>query len=210
MSYDEGTFIEPLGLRGPGPTGSRRLQPGQTVLVLGSGISGLLHIMLARRPGPSRIIATDISDFSSRPRWRLGADRVISAHDDVPAKVQEANEGRGADLVIVCTGAMSAFPTPWHRSTGPVSILCFATTEPGTDLQVPINEFWRNSVTILSSYAAAPMDLVEAIEVIRDRKVDVTRLITHRFPLDDAAMGFQMMASGQASVKILVYPQQTK
>jgi len=103
---------------------------------------------------------------------------------------------------------MSAFRDSLAAVDRAGSILCFATTEPGEDLEVPINEFWRNSVTILSSYAAAPVDLEEAIEVIRDRVIDVTRLITHRFPLEDAGTAFQMMASGQASVKILIYPHQ--
>jgi L-iditol 2-dehydrogenase len=209
MSYDEATFIEPLGcvIRGQRVVGGCK---GKTVLVLGSGVSGLLHIMLAKARGASKIIATDIADFKFEQAIALGADRVISAHHDVAAKVKEATDGRGADLIIVCTGALSAFSDALKAVDRAGTILCFATTEPGVDLQVPINEFWRNSVTITSSYAAAPVDLVEAIEVIRDREVQVARLITHRVPLDDAGVGFQMMANSQASIKILVYPQQTK
>jgi L-iditol 2-dehydrogenase len=86
------------------------------------------------------------------------------------------------------------------------TVLCFATTEPDVDLRVPINSFWRNSVTITSSYAAAPRDLEEAIELIDRGVVDVEGLITHRFPLERAGEAFRMMTSGERSVKILLYP----
>jgi len=181
MSFDEGTFIEPLGcvIRGQRTAGSC---DGKTVLVMGSGISGLLHIMLARATGAERVIATDINPF------------------------KEFTEGRGADLVIVCTGAMSAFRHAMVSVDRAGSILCFATTEPGDDLQVPINNFWRNSITLLSSYAAAPRDLEEAIEKIRDGVVDVTRLITHRFPIERAGDAFRTMVGEEDAVKIIIYP----
>jgi len=206
MSYDQGTFIEPLGcvIRGQRTAGGCE---GKTVLVMGSGISGLLHIMLAKASGAARIIATDVSEYKFEQALAVGADRVISAHHDVPARVRDYNDGRGADLIIVCTGAASAFQDAMTSVERAGSVLCFATTEPGTDLRVPINEFWRNSITILSSYAAAPGDLDEAIRVIDSGRVDVMRLVTHRFSLANAATGFKMMATGQNSVKILIYPQ---
>ncbi|MCU0860409.1 MAG: alcohol dehydrogenase catalytic domain-containing protein, partial [Thermoplasmata archaeon] len=83
MSYDEGVFIEPLacvvrGLR------MSDLEPGQSVLVLGSGIAGLLNIKLARALGAGRIIATDISDYRLDAAKRFGADHVFKATEDVP------------------------------------------------------------------------------------------------------------------------------
>jgi L-iditol 2-dehydrogenase len=205
MSFDEGTFIEPLGcvIRGQRAVGSCE---GKTVLVMGSGISGLLHVMLARATGAERVIATDINPFKLEQAIDCGAHHAIDAHDDVPARVREFTVGRGADLVIVCTGAMSAFRHAMVSVDRAGSILCFATTEPGDDLQVPINSFWRNSITLLSSYAAAPRDLEEAIEVIRDSVVDVTRLITHRFPIELAGDAFRTMVGEDDAVKILIYP----
>ena len=207
MSFDEGTFIEPLGcvIRGQRSAGSCA---GKTVLVMGSGISGLLHIMLARATGAERVIATDINPAKLEWAVKVGADHAVDARDDVPARVRECSEGRGADLVVVCTGAMSAFSDAMVSVDRAGSILCFATTEPGDDLQVPINSFWRNSITLLSSYAAAPCDLGEAIEAIRDHVVDVTRLITHRFPIERAGEAFRMMVGAQDAVKIIVYPHQ--
>ncbi len=104
MSYDEGVFIEPLAcvVRGLRMSG---LQPGQSVLVLGSGIAGLLNIKLARALGAGRIMATDVSEYRLDAAKRFGADHVFKATDDVPRLVKEVNGGAGVDLVIVCTGA---------------------------------------------------------------------------------------------------------
>jgi len=205
MSFDEGTFIEPLGcvIRGQRAAGGC---VGRTILVLGSGISGLLHLMLARSAGAERVIATDVVPAKLERAQELGADDVIDARADVPALLKDRNHGRGADLVIVCTGAESAFAQAMDAVDRAGTVLCFATTQPGVDLSIPINAFWRNSITVMSSYAAAPSDLEEAIRAISAGVTDVCRLVTHRLPLERAGEGFQLMADGNEAVKVLLYP----
>ena len=107
MTFDEGSFIEPLACVVRAQRFAR-MRAGQTILVIGSGISGLLHIQLARARGAERIIATDISDFRLNAAKQFGADATIHGSEDVPAKLLELNDGRLADLVIVCTAAMPA------------------------------------------------------------------------------------------------------
>src|ERR671914_593440 len=102
VSFDEGSFIEPLACVVRAQRFAR-LTAGQTVLVIGSGISGLLHIQLARARGAGRIIATDISDFRLKAAAQFGAQATIHGAEEVPDRIRELNEGRLADLVIVCT-----------------------------------------------------------------------------------------------------------
>src|SRR5919106_1662099 len=90
ITFDEGSFIEPLACVVRAQRFAR-LGAGQTVLVIGSGISGLLHIQLARARGAARIIATDISDFRLKAASGFGADAVICGSQDVPLKVRELN-----------------------------------------------------------------------------------------------------------------------
>lgn len=206
MSFDEGTFIEPLGCVVRGQR-EARLTAGQTVLILGSGISGLLHIMLAKAMGAGRIIATDISEFRLQKAREFGADATIGAREDVPARVREVNEGRAADLVIVCTGAFPAFQQAIKSVDRAGTIVCFATSDPGVDLPIPINDFWRNSVKVMSSYAAAPYDLAVALELIRMKRVDVSRMITHRYGLARTGEGFLKMVDGKDSLKVIIEPQ---
>ncbi len=205
VSFDEGVFIEPLacvvrGLR------VARLVPGQTVLVLGSGQAGLLNVALARALGAARIIATDVNEYRLRAARRFGADVAIPAEDDVPARLREANDGRPADLVIVCTGAYAAFVQALASVERGGTVLFFAPTEPGINLPIPVNDFWRNSITVMPTYGAGPYDLAVSLALIRGRRVPVREMITHRLDLAEAARGFQLTASAGESIKVVLYP----
>ncbi len=204
VSFEEGTFVEPLGcvLRGQRVA---QFKPGQSVLVLGSGISGLLHIMLARAMGAGRIIATDINKYRLKSALKAGADVSIKADEDIPARVKEIN-GRLIDLAVVCTGAYPAFTQALQSVDRGGTVLFFAATEPGVELPVPVNEFWRNSITLLPSYGNSPYDATVAVELIRSKRVPVTELITHRLPMNDAAEGFRLVAESAESIKVIIEP----
>jgi L-iditol 2-dehydrogenase len=205
VSYEDGAFVEPLACVVRGQRVAR-LQPGQTVLVLGSGISGLLHIALARALGAGRIVATDVSEYRLNAAQRLGADVVIGAQEDVPARLRQANEGRPADLVIVCTGAFPAFLQALQSVDRGGTVLFFAPTEPGVDLPVPVNDFWRNGITLMPSYGNSPLDAIVAIELIRARRVPVGEMITHRLSLAETGLGFQLVAEAGESIKVIIEP----
>ncbi len=206
VSYEEGVFVEPLAcvVRSQREAG---LKPGDSVVVLGSGMSGLLHILLAKASGSGRIIATDINPQRLKMAADLGAEAIIDAREDVPLSVREANGGRPADLVIVCAGALSAFQQALGCVDRGGTILCFATTEPGVELSVPLNDFWRNAITILPSYANSPYDARIALELIRSKRIPVAKLITHRLGLDETGRGFQLVAEAETSIKVIIEPQ---
>ena len=206
VSFEEGSFMEPLGcvMRGQRLA---RLTPGQTVLVMGSGISGLLHIMLAKALGAGRVIATDISPYRLKAAKDLGADAVINAKEDVPARLKELNGGWLAELVIVCTGAMAAFAQALKSVDRGGTLMYFATTNPGETLPVPINDYWRNGITLMPSYGNSPYDAEAAIALIRSGRVPVGKLITHRLGLAEAAQGFQLVAGAGESIKVILEPQ---
>ena len=133
VSYEEATFVEPLAcvLRGQRRAG---LQPGQSVLVIGSGISGLLHIQLARALGAGLIVATDVNSYRLEAAKRLGADAAISVEEYSPERLREANAGLLADLVIVCTGAVSAVNQALQSVERGGTVLFFAPTAPGINI----------------------------------------------------------------------------
>ena len=85
-------------------------------------------------------------------------------------------------------------------------MLFFAPTEPGLKLDIPVNEFWRNDMTLVTSYGAAPEDNREALELIRDKKVKVGALITHKLPLEKTGEGFRLTAEGKESLKVIIEP----
>jgi L-iditol 2-dehydrogenase len=205
MTFDEGSFIEPLACVVRAQRFAR-LTGGQTVLVVGSGISGLLHIQLARARGAARIIATDVSDFRLKAATDFGADTVLHGSEDVPARVRELNDGRPADLVIVCTGAMPAIQQAIKSVDRGGTLLFFAPTTAGVDVPIPLFDYWRDEISVVTSYAGSGGDLKESLELIRDHKVRVGDMVTHRLPLAEAGLGFQLTASGQDSIKVILDP----
>jgi L-iditol 2-dehydrogenase len=206
VSFEEGVFIEPLACVVRGQR-LANLQPGQSILILGSGISGLLHLLVARSLGAGRIIATDISNYRLQMAREFGADAVMHASEDIPERVRQINNGRLADLVVVCAGVLSAFTQALKSVDRGGTILCFATTEPGVELPVPINDFWRNEIKMMPSYGNSPLDAAVAIELIRSGRVPVNKMITHRLPLEKTGIGFQLVAEGGDSLKVVIEPQ---
>ena len=206
ISFEEGSFIEPLAcvVRGQRVAG---FKPGKIILIIGSGISGLLHLLLARASGAGRIITTDINRYRLRKAEEFGADGVLEASEDIPARVKELNDNRLADLVIVCTGALSAFKQALHSVDRGGTVLCFAPTDPGVELPIMVNDFWRNSITVMPSYANNPYDAEVAIELIRSRRVCVIPMITHRLGLADTGLGFKLMTDAKESIKVIIEPQ---
>ena len=205
MTFDEGSFIEPVAC----VVRAQRfadIGPGQTVLVIGSGISGLLHIQLARTRGAARIIATDISEYRLNAAKQFGADIVIHGAEDVPARLREANEGRLADRVIVCTGAMPGIQQAIKSLDRGATLLFFAPTTAGIDVPIPLFDFWRDEIKVVTSYAGSGADLQESLRLISERKVRVGEMVTHRLPLAQTGLGFELTASGQDSIKVIIDP----
>jgi L-iditol 2-dehydrogenase len=205
VSFDEGTFIEPLGcvIRGQR---FADIKQGDTVLVIGSGISGLLHIKLARTRGASKIIATDISQYRLDFAERSGADVVINSKDDVPAIVKDATDGKLADKVIVCTTAMQAFEQAFASVARTGTLLLFAPTDPKASIPLPLFDLYFKLVNIVFSYAAVTDDITEAIDLLKTKRIDVADMITHRFGLSDTQKGFDLVAKAEKSMKIIIEP----
>ena len=203
ISDDEGVFIEPLAcvIRGQRLAG---LRPGHTIVVIGSGVAGLLHVKLAKASGAAKVIATDIVEYRKAAARKAGADIVIDGREDVPAKVREANDGLLADYVITCTGAPKAIVQGLGCVDRGGTVLFFAPSEPTARVEIPFNGVWREEVTMTSSYGGSPRDIREAIELLATRRVTVRDLITHVLPLAEAKKGFRLVAQATDSIKVVL------
>jgi len=206
VSYEEGSFVEPLGCVVRGMR-LANLIPGQTVLVLGSGIAGSLNIKMAKALDASRIIATDVSEHRLKSARSFGADNTLHAKDDVPKKVREITGSNGADLVIVATGAFSAFDQAIRSVDRGGTVMFFAPPKPDELVPLPVNDLWRSEVRLMTSYAAAPYDLEEALKLISSHRITVEDMITHRLPLAETQKGFQLVEKGGESLKVVIEPQ---
>jgi len=205
ISFEDGVFVEPLAcvLRGQRLA---RLKPGQTVFVIGSGISGLLHIALARAAAAGRIIASDISEYRLRAARQFGSDETIDAKEVNPSKIREINQGRLADLVIVCAGTTSAYTQALQSVDRGGIVLCFAPLEPGLNLIFPFFDFWNDGITLMPTYGGSPLDITSAIELIRAHRLPLEDMITHRLPLSQTGQGFRLVAEAKESIKVVIEP----
>jgi len=206
MTYEEGVFIEPLGC----VCRAQRIanvSKGQTILILGSGVSGLLHLKLAKAKGIDTVITTDISEYRLKKAREMGATASIHANKDILSEVKKVNEGRTPDCIIVCTGALSA-ANQALKCVGPgTTLIFFAVPKPGENLKIPINEYWRNEVTITTSYGAAPEDLDESYGWIKTKQIEILDLISHRFPLSKAGEAFKVVCEADESLKVILEPE---
>jgi L-iditol 2-dehydrogenase len=206
VTYNEASFMEPLAcvLRGQK---TARLKPGQSVLVLGSGISGLLHIGLARALGAGLIAAVDTISYRLKKAGEMGADLAIHGDDDVITALRQANEGRLADLVIICFDGFIPLALKAVEKGG--TVLFFAGAPEGATLPATINDlFWRTETTLTSSYAGAPIDCKTALSLIKEKAVPVLETVTHRLSMAEGPSGFQNVCAPTEHncIKIIVEP----
>ncbi len=205
MSFEEGTFIEPLACVSRGQR-LANLQKEDSLLIIGSGISGILHAQLAKFKGIENIIVADINPYRLELAKKFGANHALNAKDNLPEKLKEVNDGHLADQVVVCTGATSAAMSAMDCVENGGTILFFAVPDPTVKLQVPINQFWRNEISMRTSYGAAPNDLEDSLRYLATGKLNVKDMITHRFSLREAQEGFRLMAEAGQSLKVILEP----
>jgi L-iditol 2-dehydrogenase len=86
------------------------------------------------------------------------------------------------------------------------TILFFAVPDPTVKLPVPINTFWRNEITMRTSYGAAPNDLEDSLKILSAKKLNIKDMITHTLPLREAQEGFRLMAEAGQSLKVILQP----
>ncbi|MCX7975083.1 MAG: alcohol dehydrogenase catalytic domain-containing protein [Candidatus Aminicenantes bacterium] len=203
LSYEESTFIEPLAcvIRSQHLA---KLKSGQIVLILGSGVSGLLHLQLAKRK-KCWVINTDIVEKKLSLAKEMGADFTLLATDNISEKIQE-KFGKKADLVILCTSSLSAIEQAWMSVDKGGTIVFFAVPGPEKKVFIPLNFFWTQEIKILTSYYCGPLEIEEAMKLLKERKIEVNRLISHRLPLDQTAQGYQLVLEGREALKIIIKP----
>ena len=110
--------------------------------------------------------------------------------------------------MVVCTGAESAIAQALESVECGGTVLFFAPTGPGVETPISINElFWRNDITLTTSYAGSPADYQTALELIRAGTIPVRQFITHHLSLAETGLGFQLVADAQNSIKVIIEPQ---
>ncbi len=204
ISDEDGTLIEPIACS---VKGFRKAQPmqGDTVLVIGLGVMGMIHILLARAYGAGRIIGADRVAYRLNKALELGADNVINvSHYTISAALQDITEGDRADLVIVGPNSVDAMIQGIDCVRPGGKVLFFTPAKPGEMLTIDPNYLYFNDIDIVTSYSCGPPDTLHAHDLVRERVVTAEKLVTHRFPIEKTQEAFSLTARAQDSLKVVI------
>lgn len=204
VSDEDGALVEPLAcvvksLRRAGDI------EGSSVLVVGLGVMGLMHVLLAKHWGAERVLAADLVSLRCDYARALGADEVIHCSaTDLPEQVMERTRGEGADVVIVGPAAASAVEQGLQCAARGGTVVQFMATEPETFVSFPGFDCYFREVRIVPSYSCGPVETRAALELIEARVVTAVQLVSHRYPLIRAAEAYRVAAEDRSAIKAII------
>ena len=208
VPFEQAAFVEPLMtvLKG---TKLLNLASDDTVLVIGQGPIGLMHAALARRTG-ARVLTSDLFPERHAIAARFGlADPIHAGSENVVERVLTETEGRGADAVILAVGGNGLIRTAMDAVRPGGKVMLFAQTQHGEAVFDPA-AVCVDEKTLLGSYSSSFPILSEVTGIVFGgyrNGFDLTQLISHRFPLENAVAAIAMASHPQAdSMKIMIEP----
>jgi len=208
IPFEQAAFIEPVNTCFKAVR-LLNLQPDETVLVIGQGPIGILLAALARRTGAT-VLTSDLYPERHAIAAKFGLDWQLDGRGDVVAAAKAATAGRGADVALVAVGADALIRTAMDAIRPGGRVMLFASTQHG---EVPFDpaEVCMDEKTLIGSYSASVAINDEVAQLVfsgyRDGSFDLTRLISHRFPLEDAVKAINLASHPQAdSMKIVIQP----
>jgi len=204
MSFEEATLIEPVGccIRAQNKAG---VQKGDSIVVVGAGPSGIIHVMLAKMAGASQVLITDFGEYRLRMAEQLGADLPINPQNEkVAEKVKQATENRGADVVIVTAPNAKTVEDSVQMVRKGGKILLFAPTQPDQYARLSPHRLFFSEITVVPSYSVSHIETRKALQLISSGRFKAKELITHRFPLYHTPEAFRTAAESKECLKVIV------
>jgi L-iditol 2-dehydrogenase len=204
VSCEDGTLVEPAACAVKGIRKSGMLA-GETVLVTGLGVMGMLNMLTAKALGAARVIGADLNRWRLEKALELGADDIVDVSgEDLAVRTRELTGGEGAHRVIVGPGTPQAMLDGIRACAAGGTVLFFTPAPPGRLLEVEQHYLYFNEITLASSYSCGPFDTRDALALIARGVIRAESLVTHRFPLEQAGEAFRVTAQGGESLKTLV------
>jgi L-iditol 2-dehydrogenase len=206
VPFEQAAFVEPVNTCLKGIV-SLNLAPDETVLVIGQGPIGILLASLAKRSG-AKVLTADLYPERHRVAALFGLTLSIDA-EDLVAAARGASEGRGADVVILAAGGNALIRTAMDAARPGGRVLLFAQTQHG-EAAIDPAAVCVEEKTLLGSYSASVAIQDEGVRIAFEgyaRGYDLTRLISHRFPLENAVQAIDLASRPSAnSMKIMIQP----
>lgn len=202
LSYDEGSLVESSAccLRAFKRAGFKK---GDSVVIVGMGPAGLLHLLMAKALAASKVIGCDINEYRLKKARDFGADLVVKPRATARKKIKDITKGFGADIAIVSAGTPEAIESAmgFVRTAG--TVLVFAECRSDAKITLSPNIIYHET-SIIGSYSSTPLEQKECMELIKSGKLPIKRLITHRLSLSDIRQAVRLSRKGGRTLKIII------
>ncbi|MBS7654059.1 MAG: zinc-dependent dehydrogenase [Candidatus Bathyarchaeia archaeon] len=206
LSYEEAALIEPLSACLHGQDVAQT-KIGDIVAVIGAGPIGLMHVILAKALGASKVIVSEVEEERLREAASFGADHLINPlKDDLSSKVKEVTYGHGADVVIVAVGSPIAQEQALSIVARGGKINFFGGLPSGKEI-VPLNTnlIHYKEISVFGSSSQSIYDFHKALNLVSCGVLNVKRFITHRLPLEETPKAFEIVSS-KRGLKVCINP----
>jgi L-iditol 2-dehydrogenase len=203
VSFEEASFAEPLAccINGSSNTGYGF---GDTVVVVGAGPIGLIHVQLARAAG-SRVISVEPIAQRLEVAARLGAHATVDpTAEDAVARVKALTDGRGANAVVVAVGNKAAAAQALEMTATGAAVNLFAGFHPPQSIELDLNTIHYKQLRLTGSHDFTPHHFRAGLQMMADHTVDLEPLISHRLPLDETKRGFDTVIAREG-LKVMVH-----
>lgn len=202
LGFQEAAFLEPLSCV-VHSVETQNITGKDTVLIIGAGPIGLLHLMLLKHKG-AKVLITGLEQERLETAGKLGAD-VVFHPLETAAQVRDFSRGMGVDYVFECTGQ----PDVWESSVDYVrrggTIVLFGGCKKGTDVTFSAERLHYDEITLKGIFHFTPQDVKKAFHLLKNNKLDVKQLITATCSLRELPSVFPLLAKGKG-IKYAIVP----
>lgn len=204
VSYENGTLVEPTAcviksLKRAG------IKKGDTILIIGLGVMGQIHVMLAREFGAEKIIGADMVSFRLNKALEFGADHVINVSErNLMEQARDLTSGFMANIVIVGPNSAGVMKQGIDSVAKGGTVVFFTPAKPGEILSLDPNYLYFRDINIVTSYSCGPDDTKTALHFIQQGAVSADKIVTHRFSIDDTEKAYRLTAEAKNSLKCTI------
>jgi L-iditol 2-dehydrogenase len=204
MSFEEAAMIEPLAccIRA---WDKFLFQKGDSTAIFGVGATGMMHVMLSIVHEFDKIFCIDVNEFRLEFAKKFNiTDAIKSSVPGIKQKILDHTDNRGVDVAIVATGSLQALSSAIDLVRKGGTVVMFGVPSKDAMINLNMSIIYSKEITMISSYAASDSDTKAALELIQSSKIDVKKLITHRYNIKDSSKAFDHAHHGVDSMKIII------
>ena len=208
ISFDEASLIEPLAccIRS---LNKCNFQKGDDMAIFGAGPAGMMHVALANVFGAGKIIVVDINnfriDFAKKFCYNISTFKSLpDKEEDLTQKIKNSTDSRGVDISIVATGSTKALAQAFEATRKAGKVMLFGVPSKNSNISLNMNKLYSNEQSFLSCYAASEIETNQALKLIAEKRLDIKRLITHRFSIENADQAIKCAHEAKDAMKVIV------